>query len=117
MTAWRAATPGDRTQEWSSGKLTGGVLRLDWNAPQTIDRIQLYDRPNLDDQVTSGLLTFSDGSTLPVGDLPDDAKAPREVRFLAKTVTWLSFTITGVKSKTQNGGLSEIAVFRAPAEH
>ena len=105
--------PGDKTQEWSSGKLTGGVLRLDWNAPQTIDRILLYDRPNLDDQVTSGLLTFSDGSTLPVGDLPDDAKTPREVRFPAKTVTWLSFTITGVKPTTQNGGLAEIAVFRA----
>ena len=105
--------PGDKAQEWSSGKRTGGVLRLDWNAPQTIDRILLYDRPNLDDQVTSGLLTFSDGSTLAVGDLPDDAKTPREVRFPAKTITWLSFTITGVKPTTQNGGLSEIAVFRA----
>ena len=105
--------PGDRTQEWSSGRLTGGVLRLDWDKPQTVDRILLYDRPNLDDQVTSGLLTFSDGTTLPVGDLPDDAKTPHEVRFPAKTVTWLSFTITGVKPTTKNGGLAEIAVYRA----
>ena len=105
--------PDDGSQEWSSGGTVGAWIQLDWPTPQTIDRIVLYDRPNLTDQVTGGTLTFSDGSTLPVDALPNDAKDGRVIRFPAKTVTWVKFTITAVKPDTKSAGLAEIAVFRA----
>jgi len=105
--------PGDKSQEWSAGSTVGATLTLTWATPQTIDRVLLYDRPNLTDQITSGEITFSDGTMLPVGALPDDASKPFELRFPAKTVTSLTFKVTGVKAGTQNAGLAEIAVFRA----
>ena len=105
--------PDDKSQEWSAGSTVGATLTLTWATPQTIDHILLYDRLNLTDQITSGLITFSDGSTLPVGALPDDAKTPFDLHFPAKTVTSLTFKVTGVKAGTQNAGLAEIAVFRA----
>ncbi|MDQ2688165.1 MAG: hypothetical protein M3Y28_09895, partial [Armatimonadota bacterium] len=76
-------------------------------------RILLYDRPNLDDQVTLGTITFSDGSTLAVGTLPNDASQPLELKFPAKTITSLTFKVTGISPSTQNIGLAEIAVLRA----
>jgi len=105
--------PNDRSQEWSAGSTIDAWLRLDWDTPQTIDRIVLYDRPNMTDQVTSGVLTFSDGSTVDVAALPNDAKTGLEVKFPAKTVTWVTFKVTGVKAGTENAGLAEIAVYRA----
>ncbi len=105
--------PQDKSQEWSAGRTVGASLRLDWDTPQRVDRIVLYDRPNTTDQITSGTIALSDGSTLPVGTLPDDASAPLEIRFPTKRITSLTFTVTGVKPGTQNAGLSEIGVFRA----
>ena len=105
--------PGDKSEEWSAGGTVGATLTLTWATPQTIDRILLYDRPNTTDQITSGEVAFSDGTMLPVGALPNDAATPFELRFPAKTVTSLTFKVTGVKAGTQNAGLAEIAVFRA----
>jgi len=106
--------PSAREQEWASNQeTTGAWLQLDWTVPQTVDQVWLYDRPNADDQVTAGTITFSDGSSVPVGTLPNDASAPAVVKFPAKTITWLRFTVTGVSQTTQNVGLSEIAVFKA----
>jgi hypothetical protein len=106
--------PGNITREWASkGEHDTAVLRLTWSEPQTIDRIWLFDRPNNLDQITSGMLVFSDGTTLTTGALPDDAKQGLEVSFPAKTVKWLAFLVTGAKPGSPNIGLSEIAVFRS----
>jgi len=106
--------PANPAHEWASnGESTGAWLQLDWTKPQSIDRIWLYDRPNTDDQVTSGAITFSDGSSVPVGTLPNDAKTPLEITFPAKTITQLKLTITGVSKTTKNIGISEIAVFKS----
>lgn len=106
--------PGETRHEWATnGERGTAMLRLTWNEEQTIDRVWLFDRPNALDQVASGMLVFSDGSTLPVGALPDDAAKGVELRFPAKRVRWLIFAVTGVKEGSPNIGLSEIAVFRA----
>ncbi len=105
--------PEDKANEWSAGSTVGASLTLTWDMPQTVDHVALYDRPNLTDQVTAGVLTFSDGSTLPFGPLPNDGKTPLDLRFPAKTITSLTFKVTAVRPGTQNAGLSEIAVFRA----
>jgi hypothetical protein len=75
--------------------------------------VWLFDRPNDLDQITSGMLVFSDGSTLKTGPLPDDARKGLEIQFAPKTVDWLVFVVTGAKKGSPNIGLSEIAVFRA----
>ena len=105
--------PGPKSEEWSAGSKVGATITLTWNAPQTIDRIALYDRPNLNDQISSGEITFSDGSTLAVGELPNDGKTPLELRFPAKTVTSLTLKVLAMKPTSENAGLSEIAVYRA----
>ena len=107
--------PGDIHQEWASkGESDTAMLRLTWSAPQTISRVLLFDRPNDLDQVTSGMLVFSDGTTLTTGALPDDAKQGLEVSFPSKTVNWLMFVVTGVKKGSPNIGLAEIQVFNSP---
>lgn len=105
--------PGETRHEWASrGEENSAVIRLTWNAPQRIDRVWLFDRPNALDQITSGLLVFSDGTTLATGPLPDDAKQGLEVSFPARTVTWVTFLVTGAKKGSPNIGLSEMAVWR-----
>ena len=105
--------PNNRDNEWSSGQKVGATIRLTWKTPQTIDRIQLFDRPNENDNATSSTLTFSDGSTIEVGALPNDGMTPAEARFAPKTVSWVEWKATGVSDATENVGLGEFAVFAA----
>ncbi|PYY65463.1 hypothetical protein DEJ30_03975 [Curtobacterium sp. MCPF17_003] len=105
--------PVDHTAEWAVpwGR-TGIWIQLDWAAPVALQRIVLHDRPNSDDQITSGTLTFSDGSQVAVGELPNDGSA-RTVDFTARNVTWVRFTTTGVSNSTINVGLSEVRAWAA----
>lgn len=104
--------PGDIRHEWASnGEANTAMVRLTWNEPQVIDRVWLFDRPNNLDQITGGLLVFSDGTTLAIGALPDDARQGLEISFPARRVTWLAFLVTATKPGTPNVGLSEMAVF------
>jgi hypothetical protein len=105
--------PEDISAEWAAdGEKTSATLQLNWDKPHTINRVWLFDRPNTHaDQVTAGTLVFSDGSSITVGQLPDDATAAKEITFPPKKVTWLKFVVTDVKPQTQNIGLAEIAVF------
>jgi len=104
--------PGDIKQEWASLKESKGAwIKLEWKSPQTVGRVLLFDRPNKYDYITTGLLTFSDGSTVKTGVLTDDASSGREVSFPPRKVTWIKFTVTGVKTGYGHIGLSELAVF------
>ncbi len=106
--------PRNLAQEWATrGENDSAFLRLTWNTAQTIDRVWLFDRPNDLDQITAGMLVFSDGTTLKTGELPDDAGQGLEVSFGPKSIRWLAFFVTETKRGTPNVGLSEVAVFRA----
>jgi hypothetical protein len=107
--------PEDTSAEWASkGEKSSAAIRLDWDQPQTVDRIWLFDRPNTHaDQITAGQLLFSNGDTIIVGELPDDASAAKEITFAPKRITWLKFVVTSVKPAAQNIGLAEIGVFAA----
>jgi len=107
--------PEDISAEWASnGEKASATLQLNWDKPQTINRIWLFDRPNTHaDQVTAGTLLFNDGTSINISELPDDASAAKEITFEPKEVTWLKFIVNDVKPETQNIGLSEIAVFSA----
>ncbi len=107
--------PNDKinAHEWVSlGERQTAMIRLSWDSPQTVRRVWLFDRPGPADQVTSGVLLFSDGSSVRVGPLPNDAKACKELSFPPKSVTWVVFAVDAVSEGTANAGLSEIAVFR-----
>jgi LmbE family N-acetylglucosaminyl deacetylase len=103
--------PGDYTKEWATvGQLAGAWITLTWSSPVSVSEVVLYDRPNLTDNVTSGTLTFSDGSSISVGQLPNDGTG-YPVTFAAKTITWVKFTVDTAVG--QNIGLSEFQVFAA----
>lgn len=107
--------PGDRSQEWAADKETEGAqLELSWDEPQTVNRIALFDRPNLVDQVTAATIRFNDGSVVEVGPLPDSGSEPFSITCPPKTVTSLVFEVKAVKPGTENAGLSEIAVYGPP---
>ena len=108
--------PTDPTAEWATvnGRV-GSWLQLDWPTSYTLDHVVLYDRPNLNDQITSGTLTFSDATSVSFGSLPNDASSGLIVSFPAKTTTSLTMTVTGVSSTTLNIGLSEIQAWGVQA--
>jgi len=102
----------NKLNEWvSDGEKDSAFIRLLWKKPVKISSIWLFDRPDLKDQVTSWMLVFSDGSTITVSELPNDACSAKEINFPEKNITWLAFIITGVSSSTKNAGLAEVAVF------
>ena len=104
--------PGDYTKEWAA--VSGGAgswLKLTWSSPQTVNKIVLYDRPNLSDQITGGTIQFSDGSSVPVGPLNNNGTAVT-ISFPAKTITSLQLNITSVSPSTKNVGLAEIQVYK-----
>jgi hypothetical protein len=96
----------------SRGELGTAMIRLGWDAPQKVSRVWLFDLPNMKDHITSGVLLFSDGSALKVGELPNDAGSACEIAFSAKQVSWIVFAVDSVSRETRNAGLAEFAVFR-----
>jgi uncharacterized repeat protein (TIGR02543 family) len=107
--------PGDYTKEWATAsQKTGAWLNLSWSAPYSVTQVVLYDRPNLNDQITSATITFSDGSSMVVGPLNNNGTATT-YSFPARVITGLRMTVTGVSSSTGAVGLSEIQVYGTAA--
>ena len=104
--------PKDSSVEWSSnsGKV-GTTLTLKWTKSYTLEKVVLYDRPNTDDQITAGKLTFSDGQSVSFGALANSGTPGLAVSFPAHATTSLQMTVTGVSTTTRNVGLAEIEAF------
>jgi len=121
----------DYATEWKANEKNGAYLHLEWTTPQTINKVILYDQytknggegievagagngavinTNRGDQVISGTLSFSDGSTVKTGKLQNDGIAGGVVAFPVKKIEWLRFTIDEVGIDTVNAGLGEIMV-------
>src|SRR5688572_4548912 len=101
--------PGDSQREWATvNQLAGAWIQLTWSTPRTISRSVLHDRINLSDQILAGLLRFSDGSTVPIGTLPNDG-AGLTTDFAARTVTWIRLEITSARGDAI--GLAEWEIF------
>ena len=109
--------PKNSAVEWSSnsGK-AGTTLTLKWTKSYTLDRVVLYDRPNTDDQITAGKLTFSDGQSVNFGALPNAATPGLTVSFPAHATTSLVMSVTTVSATTRNVGLAEIEAFGVASE-
>ena len=106
--------PGNDACEWSAKGVVGEWIKLDWNAPRTICKVRLYDRVGKRDQVISCTLSFSDGSTQPMGRLQNDGQAGTVLAFPPKTVTWVKLTIDKVRPGTVSAGLGQFEAFSLP---
>ncbi|MGJ7032477.1 GH92 family glycosyl hydrolase [Niabella hirudinis] len=85
-------------------------IRLDWDREQWIDRIVLFDRPNLNDNISGVKILFSDGSVKRVNQLPADG-AGLAVQFPPKKIKWIRLEVTDGTGKDL--GFSEIEVYNA----
>jgi LmbE family N-acetylglucosaminyl deacetylase len=95
--------------EWvSNGELAGAWAQLTWPTAQALTRIVLHDRPDPTENISSGTLTFSDGSRLAVGALPTTGVG-LPVTFALKTVTWVRFTVTAATGSAT--GLAEMEAY------
>jgi hypothetical protein len=102
--------PTNFAHEWASvGQGAGAWAQLTWGSAQSVSSVTLFDRPNADDNVLSGTLTFSDGSSVSVGALTNSGAAV-PVSFTARSVTWVRFTVNSVSGNTYNVGLAEFEV-------
>lgn len=108
--------PMDADHEWvTSGGGSGSWIELTFPSPTPLDAVTLFDRPNLDDQVTGATLEFSDGSSVPVPALPNNGSG-LTIRFPVRTVTSVRMKITSVSTTTTEVGLAEFEAWRAPGE-
>jgi hypothetical protein len=104
-------TPEHFTHEWATqNQLQGAWIKLTWMSPVSLTSVTLHDRPHPVENIQAGSLTFSDGSTVAVGMLPNDGTGLL-VPFSPKTVTWVQFTV--LQAVGVNIGLSEIEVVGA----
>ena len=85
-------------------------IQLTWQQPKTINKILLFDRPDLNEHIAGGKLIFSDGSQLWVNEIPNDGTA-KLIKFDSKKISWIRFETTDGDGKDL--GFSEIEVYPA----
>jgi hypothetical protein len=102
----------DGLREWIAGGAKDEWIKFDWGTKtQNVSKVVLYDLASMKDQVTSGTLTFSDGSSLPVGKLQNDGQAGTIVTFPPRKINWLKFSVGAVRQGTSTAGLGEIEIY------
>lgn len=95
--------------EWvTKGETAGAWIKLTWNQAYVVNKIIIYDRPNLNENITSSTLSFSDGTFIEVGILPNNGSG-YEINFEAKTIEWVKYTVNTAAG--ENIGLSEFEVY------
>lgn len=108
-----AGAPAEPVKEWVTlNQLSGAWIQLNWPSPVRIAQVNLYDRPDANENVVSGTLTFSDSTSIAVGALPANGRV-LPVTFAPKTVSWVRFTVNQAVGTAT--GLSEFQVLGALA--
>ncbi|GAA5970606.1 hypothetical protein JCM11641_007368 [Rhodosporidiobolus odoratus] len=105
---------GNPRQEWVAYHQTGrgAWFQLDWSDDVTLNQIVIYDRINSVDNIQSGTIQFSDGSTVPLGPLENTGTEPAYLNLTEPiTTTSLRVIITGVSSSTTNVGIAELEAY------
>jgi predicted alpha-1,2-mannosidase len=107
--------------EWASkssmtfwGEIDYPWIQLDWDNPVCVNKVILYDRPDMKTHIAGGILHFSDGSRISVWQIANNG-SPKVVEFPAKNTQWIRFEVTD--GDGENLGLSEIEVFPAPDDY
>jgi hypothetical protein len=101
--------------EWAStssmtfwGEIDYPWIQLEWTKVKKVNQVILYDRLDPKSHTSSGILHFSDGSSVPVFQIPNDG-SPKVVDFPSKETKWIKFEVTD--GDGSNLGLSEIEVY------
>ena len=98
----------DHRGEWAArNQQAGAWILLRWAEPREISKVVMFDRPSLWAHVLDGTLSFSDGTTIKTGPLPDEG-AGKAFTFEPKLVEWMMFTVDAATGR--DIGLSEIQV-------
>ena len=84
------AVAADRIEPWA---------QLNWSSRQGLASVQIFGDDHSGARISSGRLTFSDGSALTVGAVLPARAFPTTVAFTARTVTWVRFTITAAEGR------------------
>lgn len=92
------------------GQIDYPWVELTWEAPKKINKIIIYDRPNLKSHVAGVTLHFSDGSRIFVNSIPNNG-APKVIEFPIKDTKFVRCEVTDADG--MNVGLSEIEIFPA----
>ena len=89
------------------------TIRYDFDAPQTLNTVTLWDHPSPTDNVLSAVLTFSDGTKVDIPAL-DPLGAKNDVRFETKeNIEWMELSLT--QDEGDQAGLTELeAALREP---
>lgn len=104
------ACEGDTT-DWGYIRLPW--IQLEWEQPQLVERIVLYDRVSYNNNIAGGKLLFSDGSTVWIGQIPRDGTA-KSVQFTPRKTKWIKLLVTDATGR--DIGLSEVEVFASPEQ-
>lgn len=95
----------------SEGKTLASITYY-WSKPTAINKIILRDRAHKSDTITTGILEFSDGSSLNVTTLPNSGRK-QIVEFPQKDLKWARFRILTASPTTHASGLAEFSAYRS----
>ena len=104
----RSSVTPPQNVEWASAGERNPWIKLSWREETRIHKVVLSDRADRASNVNSGTLTFSDGSSITVSNIPADGRN-KVVAFPWKRAGWVKFQVTG--GTGENVGLNEIEVW------
>ena len=90
--------------------LYGGNVTIETGEPVNISCLYLYDNPDLNANILSGFVTFSDGSQVPFGALNKDGSATI-LSFPERQITGMGIVVTGADG--DRAGFTEIEAYHA----
>ena len=110
----------DSKGEWVSkstvtfwGQIDYPWIQLNWERPQAINKIILFDRATEATHNAGGVLVFSNGTRISVFEIPNNG-APKVVTFPEQTTSWVRFETTDADGPAI--GLSEVEVYPSPSQ-
>ncbi|MFE7330910.1 glycoside hydrolase domain-containing protein [Streptomyces sp. NPDC057565] len=103
----RSSMGSSQNVEWVSTERNPWI-KLGWREERRVHKVVISDRADPRSNVNSGVLTFSDGSTVMVRGIPTDG-TNKAVTFRPRNVSWVRFEATG--GTGENVGLNEIEVW------
>jgi hypothetical protein len=93
--------------EWSTATVPTGSVQVNFRLPKTATSVTVYDRA-CDEQVLSGRVQLSDGTTMSFGALENTGTTGTKLTFSSKQISWVKVYIDS--SSGPNPGISEIVV-------
>jgi predicted alpha-1,2-mannosidase len=94
--------------EWRSATERNPWIKLSWDKPRLVRQVVLSDRADRSANVNSGVLSFSDGTSVIVKDIADDGRE-KVVGLAPREASWVRFEATA--GEGANVGLNEIEVW------